>query len=117
MGEIPAAEVAKVLERALHPVLGVLVCEACGERIGGLRYALHHRHPKGRGGTKLPWIHTAVNLMLVHGDFSLNCHNLTEYSIHQNPTRSYRLGHMVRRGTHPAMVPVIVEPRLRELRA
>lgn len=112
MSRIPRIEVAKVLERALHPALGQLVCEACGELMGGLVHALHHRLPLSAGGPN-----RAVNLMLVHGDLRLNCHNLTEYSIHQNPARSYRLGHLVRRGTDPAMVPVLVEPRLRELRA
>lgn len=116
MSRIPPAVAAEVIARATDDETGWLLCEACGGRVTG-GYALHHRHPRGRGGSRLPWIDTPVNLMLVHGDLRVNCHNLTEYSIHSRVTRSRRLGHIVPYGTDPATVPVIVEPRLRELRA
>lgn len=70
--------------------------------------ALHHRLPLSAGGPNV-----AVNLMLVHG----GCHNVAPGSIHQNPARSYRLGHLVRRGGDPAEIPVVAVANLRELRA
>jgi hypothetical protein len=106
VSRIPTAVVNEVLERAQGH------CEACSWPILGA-YALHHRHPRGRGGSKLPWIDTAVNLMVLHGDFDNNCHNLTSYSVHSRVTRSRRLGHIIPYGTDPATVPVTVEPRLR----
>lgn len=88
-------------------------CEACGGPMGA--GAIHHRHPRGMGGTRIEWIDRLPNLMLVHGDLRTNCHNLTEYSIHANPVRSYRLGHMVRRGQDPAVIPFETVRNLREL--
>lgn len=95
-----------------------MICEACGGLIGSMTYALHHRHPRGMGGAgnHFDWIDKAVNIMLVHGDLRRNCHNLTEYSIHQNPARSKRLGHTVAWGVDPATVPVIAARDLQELR-
>lgn len=101
MSRIPATVVAEVHERAAGH------CEGCTWPLRGV-VALHHRLPLSAGGPN-----TAVNLMLVHGE----CHNVAPGSIHQNPARSYRLGHLVRRGSDPAAIPVVAEPRLRELRA
>lgn len=115
MSRIPAAEVGLVHARAWRDELQCYLCEACGQPVVETDQALHHRLPLSAGGPNI-----AVNLMLVHGDRhlgGLNCHNLTEYSIHQNPKRSYRLGHLVRRGRDPAAVAVLVEPQLRTLRA
>lgn len=114
MSRIPPREVQVVVERAGG------YCEACGGPLGHLRTALHHRHARGMGGAgnKLSFIDTAVNLMLVHGDLVLNCHNLTEYSIHQNVDRSKRLFHILPWGTDPHTVPApVVARNLRELRA
>lgn len=118
MSRVPGLVAAEVLDRAYAPELGCLVCEACGGLIAG-GHAFHHRHARGMGGAAndFPWIDTAINLMVVHGDLSRNCHNLTPYSIHQNPARSRRLGHIVPYGTDPATVPWVAEPRLLVLRA
>jgi hypothetical protein len=69
---------------------------------------VHHRKLRSQGGQD-----TVENLMLVHDV----CHNITPWSIHQNPARSYRLGHMVKQADDPADVPVVIEERLQELRA
>lgn len=112
MSRIPRAVAAEVTYRAGG------YCEACGGPLVGAM-AFHHRMARGMGGAgnHFPWIDTAANLMLVHGDLGWNCHNLTEYSIHQNPERSLRLGHIVPWGTDPATVPVVVARDLLELRA
>lgn len=116
MSRISMVEAEKVLDRA-SDFNGWLYCEACGGAIGGYHYVFHHRHAHGMGGgAGRPWMETAANLMLVHGDLRLNCHNLTEYSIHQNPERSERLFHIIR--DDPALFPApIVARDLLELRA
>lgn len=115
MSRIPPAVVNAVYRRAggdfttLHG--NGAYCEACGFPTGTHATALHHRLPRSAGGLDTP-----ENLMLVHGDLSWNCHNLSEYSIHQNGDRSYALGHLVRRGHDPARHPIVARRDLRTLR-
>lgn len=118
MSRISMVQAELVIERASNWE-GCLFCEACGGPVGSLKWAFHHRHARGMGGAgnHFPWIDQAVNLMLVHGDLRVNCHNLSEYSIHQNPARSERLGHIVPWGTDPATVPFRAARDLQELRA
>lgn len=114
MSRIPPRVVLEIERRAAG------YCEACGGPLGHLRRAIHHRHARGMGGAgnHFAWIDTAINLMLVHGDLIINCHNVTGYSIHQNPDRSERLFHTIAYGTDPATVPApIVARDLRSLRA
>lgn len=110
MSRIPPKVAEAVLERAQGH------CEACGYVIwpgsmteGG---AFHHRQPRGMGGGSRP-VDTLENLMLVHH----SCHNVAPGSIHQNPQRSYELGHLVRRNSDPADIRVQVRRDLRDLRA
>lgn len=101
MSRIPTAVVLEVLNRADSH------CEACG----GFHtdpMALHHRLPRSAGG-----LDVAENLMHVHRD----CHNVAPGSIHQNPDRSYALGHLVRRGHDPARHAVLTRRDLRQLRS
>lgn len=98
---IPATVVEVVLLRADGR------CEACGDAADGWM-DLHHRLLRSQGGSN-----EAVNLLWCHH----TCHVGTSHAIHQNPARSYRLGHIVHQGTNPADVAVLVEPRLRLLRA
>lgn len=86
-------------------------CEACGGPLAGWRTAMHHRKPRKHGD------HSAANLMLVHGDFNVNCHNLHQGSIHANPSRSHRLGHILYENEEPAEREVVVVRNLLELRA
>lgn len=89
-------------------------CEACGEGLNTSNreaYALHHRKSRRFGD------HSPANIMVVCGAFWRNCHNLSEYSIHANPKRSRRLGHMLYERQDPASVPVIVARDLKTLRA
>lgn len=73
-------------------------CELCGSRIPW-DWAVHHRLPRSAGGT---W---ALSNLLCLDPW---CHNLHERSVHQNPRRSYDSGHLVRRGSDPAKVPVLI---------
>lgn len=88
-------------------------CEACGGPWGGEGMAFHHRLALKHGGPN-----TVANLMWVHGGFRINCHNLHQGSIHQNPDRSRRLFHILPAGTDPETAPRPIAVReLRELRA
>lgn len=104
MSRIPEAVIAEVDARADDH------CEACGGRLwyGHMSEgaAYHHRQPLSAGG-----MNTTDNLIKVHH----GCHNVAEGSIHQNPARSYALGHLVRRGHEPTNHPVIVRRDLRQL--
>lgn len=93
---IPKAVVQAVADRADGH------CEACGLFLFGI-VALHHRKLRSQGGA-----HTVENLILIHE----RCH----LGIHANPTRSYELGHMVRRRFDPASVSVTLLPGLCVLR-
>lgn len=89
-------------------------CEACGGRLNTQNreaYALHHRKSRRFHD------HSAPNIMVVCGAIWNNCHNLSEWSIHANPARSHRLGHMLYEHEIPSDVPVIVARDLKELRA
>jgi hypothetical protein len=97
VSRIPPAVVDEVLERAADH------CEACGWPMAG-KMDLHHRKLQSQGGG-----HTVVNLLWVHH----RCHVLTRYSIHENPQRSYDLGHMVREAEDPSLVAVQVRLDLR----
>lgn len=99
MSRIPAAVVAEVLERARG------YCEPCGGPASG-KMDLHHRKMLSQGGEN-----TAVNLLWCHHW----CHVGTGYAIHSRVARSRRLGHIVPSWADPATVPVIPEPRLRDV--
>ena len=110
--KIPQDVAAAVHERAGYQ------CEACGGYLFADASALHHRKAKGMGGTSFD-LNTVANLMQVHGDTrgGINCHNVTEYSIHQNPTRSKRLHHIVPPWENPEDSTPVVCHELFKLRA
>jgi len=49
-------------------------CERCGRSVANTPADLHHRRPRGMGGTKAPDIHAAANLVLLCRD----CHTWVE---------------------------------------
>jgi hypothetical protein len=96
-----------VIENALDRCQGY--CEACGGPLFE-KPALHHRKSRRYGD------HSLANIMVVHGGLRVNCHNLHQGSIHQNPDRSHRLGHILYEHEDPATVPFVTVPNLLELR-
>lgn len=56
-------------------------CAWCGRVITGQRgrdWSLHHRRPRGAGGSSLVWVNLPGNLILLHGSGVDGCHGLIE---------------------------------------
>lgn len=77
-------------------------CEACGYALARDEMQAHHRKLRAHGGRD-----DLDNLLAVHSA----CHTGPR-GIHMNPTRSYRLGHLVTSGAVPADVPVEIHPAM-----
>lgn len=70
-------------------------CEVCGS-IGATQ--IHHRQPRGMGGSKQPATRSAANGIYIHAD----CHRRIEL----NRAKSYLLGHLVRMNFLPNETPI-----------
>lgn len=76
------------------------VCESCG---AAEAQSVHHRRPRGMGGSRSGAVHSPVNLLAVCGRGSRpGCHGL----IHQHPDDARRAGLLVRQGADPARIAV-----------
>lgn len=56
-------------------------CGSCGGAITGTRgvdWSIHHRAPRGSGGTKRAWVNQPANLILLCGSGTTGCHGNTE---------------------------------------
>ena len=51
-------------------------CELVGAR--GLSWSVHHRRPRGSGGTSLKWVNLPGNLILLCGSGTTGCHGWIE---------------------------------------
>lgn len=89
---IPAAKRQLVMGRAFGR------CERCGKAT--LCGEVHHRRPKGLGGSKLPDRHDVSNLVYL-------CTPDHRWA-HGNPRAAAAVGYLVPRssGTHPLQVPI-----------
>lgn len=80
------------------------VCEVCEGTLEGVHgHSLHHRRPRGMGGSKDPATHTAANFLAVCGSGTTGCHGWIE----QHRALAYASGLLVRRGHDPAATPVV----------
>lgn len=89
-------------------------CELCGIPVAFVdddgqvtplaAYSIHHRQPRGMGGTSDPAANSATNLLLLCGTGTSGCHGLVESQ------RALAVGHgwLVPRPTDPATVPVLL---------
>lgn len=77
-------------------------CIRCGRNIAGRDYSIHHRLPRGQGGSNSP-----QNLMTICGSGTTGCHGWIE----SRRAISYETGDLVRRRHDPATVPVCVHAR------
>lgn len=97
-----------VLDRSLG------CCEICGRRLFDFlsqtfmgAHSIHHRQPRGMGGTTRAEINSPANLLLLCGDATTpgGCHAHVE----SNRADAYRHGWLVRASANPADVPVLLE--------
>jgi hypothetical protein len=70
-------------------------CARCGVRLSGF-YSLHHRKPRGMGGTKDPRSDDPRNLIHLCGSGTTGCHGLIESNRHQG----YETGWLLRSLDH-----------------
>jgi hypothetical protein len=97
MGRMPQTVVKRVHERAGRR------CERCGTG-DALRWSLHHRKPRGMGGTKNPAINSPANLILLCGSGTEGCHGWVE----SHRAASLNDGLLVHRNDDPSEVPVVL---------
>lgn len=71
-------------------------CEMCGSL--ALYHQIHHRRPRGMGGSKDPDTGSAANGLWVHP----SCHS----KIESNREQAYQKGYLVRQGMDPTSIPV-----------
>lgn len=76
-------------------------CERCGTTTA-MRWSLHHRRPRGMGGTKRSDVHLPSNLILLCGSGTEGCHGWVE----SNRATSYELGLLVYSQDDPGSIPV-----------
>jgi 5-methylcytosine-specific restriction protein A len=72
-------------------------CEICG--VSAAQYHLHHRRPRGMGGSKQLESGSAANGILIHP----HCHDKVE----SNRSAAIENGWLVRQGHDPAYTPLL----------
>lgn len=83
-------------------------CERCGQGLRfsdrGYAWSLHHRQPRGMGGSRAPYVNLPSNLLVLCGSGVTGCHGWVE----ANRRDALELGLLVSRaaGTEPVLVPV-----------
>lgn len=73
-------------------------CERCGGAVSQGSCQIHHRKPRGAGGTSNPVTNSPANLLLLCNE----CHLWVE----RNRTEAYEQGWLVRREHDPVKSPV-----------
>ena len=76
-------------------------CERCGTNWSEF-WSIHHRRPRGMGGSKRAEINSPANLILLCGSGTTGCHGWIE----SNRAQAYEDGLLVRSGVDPRSVPV-----------
>lgn len=87
-------------------------CVSCGRYLNLYDYSLHHRIPRGMGGTKAAWIDQPANLISLCGSGTTGCHGWVE---HGDRGQAVEWGYIIRRGVAaqalPEAVKVLTYPR------
>jgi hypothetical protein len=90
-----------VLTRAGHS------CEACGASVGdrrGIDFSIHHRRPRGMGGTSWFGSNLTSNLMVLCGSGTTGCHG----DVESHRIAAITRGFLVTGRNDPAEVPVTI---------
>ena len=53
-------------------------CGAPARGVRGIDWSIHHRRPRGRGGSKLAWVDQPANGVVVCGNGTQGCHGVIE---------------------------------------
>lgn len=83
-------------------------CEACGQGVGdrrGVDHSVHHRVPRGMGGTRWAGANALTNLLLLCGSATTGCHG----SVESHRAAAVAAGWLVLSRSDPATVPVLIE--------
>lgn len=75
------------------------LCELCGAQASNI----HHRRPRGMGGTKASWINEPPNLLALCGSGTMGCHGMIE----ANRATAYVNGWLLRTGSMPERTPFV----------
>lgn len=84
------------------------ICEVCGEK-PTRDYSIHHRRPRGMGGTRNPATNSPANLMYVCGSGTTGCHGRIE----SERKWAGALGYLLRSGAEPIEEPIVLHGRRR----
>jgi hypothetical protein len=85
-------------------------CEVCGEALAGERgvgWSVHHRRPRGMGGSRRADTHSIVNLLALCGSGTTGCHGRIE----SDRATALVCGWLVRSSADPAQIPVWLRHR------
>lgn len=80
-------------------------CERCGDALSGepgVGYSVHHRLPRGMGGSRRHNVTSLANLVALCGSGTTGCHGWVE----SNREAAYEAGWLVRQAADPALIPV-----------
>lgn len=77
-------------------------CARCGQMFG--LCSAHHRQPRGMGGSRAPLSFANLVLLCGSGTSMAGCHQHVE----SHRSAAYEDGWLVRRGTDPATVPLLL---------
>lgn len=78
-------------------------CFRCGRSVLEGMYSLHHRRPRGMGGSSSPLTNLAANALTLCGTGTTGCHGWAE----SHRRQAIRLGLILPQGIDPSMVPVL----------
>lgn len=79
-------------------------CRRCGKST----WQIHHRKPRGMGGTRDPLVNSPANLVLLCGSGTTGCHGWVE----QHRTEARQQGWLVSQHADPRYQPIDHEGRL-----
>lgn len=81
-------------------------CERCGKALGGGEHvSVHHRQPRGMGGTHNAQVNSLSNLMALCGSGTTGCHGWIE----MNRAIALEEGWLVSKWGDPSTIPVNVK--------
>lgn len=70
-------------------------CARCGRHVAhlerGFAWSIHHRRPRGTGGTSIAWVNQPANLLVLCGSGVTGCHGWVE----RERTRAFNEGLLV----------------------